>query len=269
MDQELVYSRRIETAIRRLGRRLGLWRALHALARNFIGTITHVSTQSPVVALTFDGGPDPRWTPRLLDILDKHQAQATFFMIGKLAHDHPDIIRKVAQAGHVIGNHSWDHPSFPLISRRERRRQIFLCANAIAPYGRRLFRPPYGHQNITSYIEVMLLGYKVVAWSLHAYDWRDDQDPKWMAQHLESNVKPGDIILLHDTVCVIRRISREPMLAGLDMFLNRVGNRFRFITAPELFQHGRVRKKTWYMKPDLDYLSNINVDFGYDAERRV
>jgi peptidoglycan/xylan/chitin deacetylase (PgdA/CDA1 family) len=83
--------------------------------------------------MTFDDGPDPEYTPRLLDILKKYQVHATFFiMVGEAAHNHPKLVRQVAQAGHAVGNHSWDHPSFPLISGRERRAQIRACAEAIA-----------------------------------------------------------------------------------------------------------------------------------------
>jgi peptidoglycan-N-acetylglucosamine deacetylase len=121
--------------------------------RDVIGTISHVHTRESVAALTFDDGPDPEYTPRLLAILERYRAQATFFMTGKAAQAHPELVRRVAQAGHAIGNHSWDHPSFPLISGRERRAQIRACAQALVPYGSRLFRPPYTEQNLGSRIE--------------------------------------------------------------------------------------------------------------------
>src|SRR3990172_5069992 len=109
-------------------------RLSNAVMRRVLGTVTHVSTHASVVALTFDDGPHPEFTPRLLDILDKHQAQATFFMIGAAAQRYPDLVRRAAQAEHAIGNHSWDHPSFPLITGRERRAQMRACAQAITPY---------------------------------------------------------------------------------------------------------------------------------------
>ena len=157
-----------------------LHRVFNAAARRVMGTITHVSTQDAVVALTFDDGPHPESTPHLLDILERHQAHATFFMIGEAAQRHPDLVQRVAQAGHAIGNHSWDHPSFPLISGRERRAQLRACEKAIAPYGQRLFRPPYGHQSAASRLDALWLSYRVVTWNLHAYDWLD-HDANWMA----------------------------------------------------------------------------------------
>jgi len=113
-----------------------------ALKRRVLGTITGVSTSHPVVALTFDDGPHPDFTPKILEILKRHQARATFFMLGKNAQKHPDIVNNVALGGHAIGNHSWDHPSFPLIGSRERRRQLSSCHHALAPNGGRKIRSP-------------------------------------------------------------------------------------------------------------------------------
>src|SRR5262249_4930611 len=99
-----------------------LQRLLAAAERRFVGALTEVKTDEPIAALTFDDGPHPIYTPALLDILQKHVAQATFFMVGTAATAQPAIVRQVAQAGHAIGNHSWDHPSFLSIRSPERRR---------------------------------------------------------------------------------------------------------------------------------------------------
>lgn len=212
------------------------------------GAITHVATKEPVAALTFDDGPDPDSTPRLLDILAKHNAHATFFMIGKAAERYPKLVQQVAQAGHAIGNHSWDHPSFRAINGRQRRQQIRSCAKAIAPYGQRLFRPPYGDQSVVSRLDAFLLRHKVVTWSMHAFDW-EKHDSKWMVEKLESSLKPGSIILLHDSLwdtIVEGAEDRLQMLETLDMFLEQASTRFRFITLPELFKYGRAIKCNWY-----------------------
>lgn len=167
-----------------------LHRLFNAAALRVMGTITHVSTQDAVAALTFDDGPYSEFTPRLLNILERHQARATFFVVGEAAQRHPEIVWQVAQAGHVIGNHTWDHPSFPLISGRERRAQLRACEQAIAPYGQRIFRPPYGHQSVASRLDALWLGYQVVNWNLHAYDWLD-HDADWMADRLVNQNQPG------------------------------------------------------------------------------
>src|SRR5215470_16653131 len=162
------------------------------LFRGVLGTITHVATDSPVVALTFDDGPDPTWTPRLLEILATRNARATFFMLGRAAAAHRDLVRDVARAGHAIGNHSWDHPSFPLISGAERRAQISRCADALAPHGGRLFRPPFGQQSFASRIDAFVLGYRVVTWNVVAWDWLD-HDAEWMTQQLLDRIRAGSI----------------------------------------------------------------------------
>ena len=236
-------------------------------ARRMMGTITHVSTQDAVAALTFDDGPHPETTPRLLDILERHGAHATFFVIGEAAQRYPDLVRQVAQAGHAIGNHSWDHPSFPLISGRERRAQLRACEETIAPYGQRLFCPPYGHQSVASRLDALFLGYRVVTWSLHAYDWLD-HDAKWMADRLADRVKPGSVILLHNVLyhtAEERYADREPMMKAVDMLLERASGRFRFVTVPELFRHGRPQRRNWYRKGDVDWLNSLK---GQDCQPR-
>lgn len=220
-----------------------------------VGSVTSVITRVPAVALTFDGGPDPHWTPRLLAALQRHQAHATFFMIGKYAARHPEIVREAAGRGHAIANHSWDHPSFPLISHSERRRQIRACAEALAPYEQRLFRPPYGHQDLSSRLDAMLLGYTVVTWSLHAFDW-EPQSAQSMLASLEDGIAPGSVVLLHDAVCDRRNLSRANTLAVVEALLTRYADRYRFVTMPELMRLGRARKRNWFKKADIAYLNS-------------
>lgn len=107
-----------------------------------LGTITRAITQQPVVSLTFDDGPHPDFTPQLLEILERHQARATFFVVGEAAHRQPELLQQLALAGHVIGNHTWDHPSLPRLTGTERRQQILRCKEVIAPYDRGLFSSP-------------------------------------------------------------------------------------------------------------------------------
>ena len=218
-------------------------RRLLAACERMPGPIACVETHEPVVALTFDDGPHPEFTPRLLAILAQHRVRGTFFLVGEMAQKHPDLVRGLASAGHAIGNHSWDHPVFPSIDRRSRWRQIRACQRALAPHGRaRLFRPPYGAENMTTRLDALCLGYKIIGWSVEAKDWRDD-DPARMAQRLIDTVKPGAIVLLHDAIYRSRRAvplyDRTPMLRALSLFLEQIGDRFRFVTVPELLRYGR------------------------------
>lgn len=228
------------------------------------GTITHFSVRDTVAALTFDDGPHPEFTPRLLDILERYQARATFFMVGEVAQRYPDLVQRVAKAGHAIGNHTWDHPSMPLIGGRERRTQIRACARAVAPYGSRLFRPPYGNQNLASRLDALWLGYEVVTWNLHAEDWLD-HEAEWMADRLIKQIRPGSIILLHDalyTTSEARYTDRTATLEAVNILLERLGDHFRFITVPELFRYGRPQRQTWYQQADVDWLNGLTKQQG-------
>lgn len=222
-------------------------------------TLTHALTNEPVVALTFDDGPDPVWTPRLLDILAAHQARATFFMVGVCARDHPELVAQVAAKGHVIANHSWDHPSFPLISGEERREQIRACANAIAPHGQPLFRPPYGHQDLASWLDVTQLGYQVVGWKVDVCDW-EDRAAVEMAETLAAHLQPGRVVLLHDGLFDAaneRFFARDSMLDAVELLLDRLSGRFHFITVPELLAHGAPQWKAWTCQESGDELNRL------------
>ena len=237
--------------------------------RKLAGTITHVSTREDLAALTFDDGPDPIFTPRLLDILKRHHAQATFFMIGESAERYPELVRQVADAGHAIGNHSWDHTSLPLISGGNRRAQIRACKKAIAPYGARLFRPPFGHQSIASRLDLLLSGYKVVTWNIGVPDFLG-HDGNWIAEQIIQKVRPGSVILLHDGLYQYldkQYINREATLLAVDRVLTTLSDRFRFVSIPDLLRCGRPQRQNWFVKPDIDLLNRIKKVEQYDARR--
>src|ERR1700730_7924443 len=178
--------------------RIGILRKFGGMAaRSIIGTVTNGVTTDPVAAITFDDGPHPSFTPRIIEILRAHRAYATFFMIGEAAQRYPDLVRQVAQAGHAIGNHSWDHPCFPSLSGRERRKQITDCRRAIAPYGCQLFRPPYGDQNLASRLDALWMRYQVVTWSIDTKDWLN-HTPEGIVDKVLAEIQPGCIILFHD-----------------------------------------------------------------------
>lgn len=161
--------------------------------RKVLGSLTSVITNEPVVALTFDDGPDPESTPRVIEILERFQARATFFMVGQAAQQYPDLVRKIGEAGHAIGGHSWEHSSFRRLTGRERRRQMRACEQILAPYGQPLFRPPYGLQSVAARLNAFWLGYEVVGWSADIEDWYD-WDASLMASRLIQCVQPGNII---------------------------------------------------------------------------
>jgi len=202
--------------------------------------LTHVLTNDPVVALTFDDGPDPVYTPRLLDVLARYSARATFFMIGARAERLPELVTRVATEGHVIGNHSWDHPSFPLISREEKRQQVVACAQAVHPHDGKLFRPPYGDLDFDSWLEIDKLGYQAVSWRVDPRDW-DDKPATRIVQTVLTKLHPGAIVLLHDGLFDARErrfFPRGSTISAVDFILNRLTGIVRFITIPDLLVCG-------------------------------
>jgi len=226
-----------------------------------LGTITHVVTTSPVAALTFDDGPDPASTPRLLDILSAHGARATFFMLGTAAARYPEIVRDVARRGHAIGNHSWDHPSFALIRSAERREQLRRCAGALGASHAPLFRPPFGQQTIASRIDAARLKYDVVAWNVVGRDWLD-LGVDGLTRDLLAQIRPGSIILLHDALApggLLEDIhtSRDDMLSAVANVLDALRTTMRFVTVPELLRSGRARREPWLVRPSAGFAERL------------
>ncbi len=219
-----------------------------SLAERAVGTITDVSTRDAVVAITFDDGPHPAVTPRLLAILQAHRARATFFMVGKAAQKYPELVHQVAAAGHAIGNHSWDHPSFLSISGRERRRQIAACQRAVSPYGSRLFRPPYGHQSLASRLDALRMRQQVVAWSVDAEDWLD-LSAGLIVHRVTRQIRAGSIILFHDgrhDAVDDLALDGSVTLKSVSLLLDRLAGEFTFVTISELFRSGRPRCALWF-----------------------
>lgn len=197
------------------------------------GRICRVRTDRRAVALTFDDGPDPEYTPQVLDVLERHGAKGTFFMLGQRAGKYPHLIRRVAESGHAIGVHSWDHSDFATIGQIQRMEQISRCERVLSPFAERLFRPPYGRLTIEAHIDCRKLGYKVILWSSLVYDWQR-HDASWTARRLSEGLLPGGIILMHDHLW--RHGEPEemhPVLSALDYVLARAKD-YSFVSVPEL-----------------------------------
>lgn len=229
---------------------------VHMVTRHVMGTLTDVSTSAPLAALTFDDGPHPQYTPKVLELLERYDARGTFFMVGEAARRFPQIVARVAAGGHVVANHSWDHPSFPLISQSERRRQVRACAQVLTPYGRRIFRPPYGHQDLATRFDLLRMGFQVVAWSLHAED-SNERDPDKMASILIDQIRPGSIILLHDALFTVLPDclpDRSSMVEALERVLSHLSRRFRFVTIPQLLRAGQPHRVNWFGRESRDLM---------------
>ncbi len=153
--------------------------------------------------LTFDDGPDVEWTPRILDVLSAAQTRATFFVVGQAVRAAPALLRRVAAAGHGIGNHSYAHRHPWALREAEARREVRDGAAAIADAlgePTRLFRPPHGRLRRCMVDEAAQGGQRTVLWSLSAVDW----GPLGRAPRIAARLRrtaAGDIVLMHDGRC--------------------------------------------------------------------
>ena len=151
------------------------------------------------IALTFDDGPLPPFTPQILDILRSKNAKATFFVCGKDAERHPEILRRICAEGHAIGNHTWSHPYLYFMDRAKCAEEIDRTQKVIEETtGRtpRFFRPPYGARWFGLYPVLRERGLRVVQWSASGDDWRFGADA--IVSSVRAGLRPGAIILLHD-----------------------------------------------------------------------
>jgi peptidoglycan/xylan/chitin deacetylase (PgdA/CDA1 family) len=165
-------------------------------------TLTHGSDPNQI-ALTFDDGPNDPHTHRLLDLLAKHGATATFFVIGKYARLRPDIVRAIRDAGHPIGNHTHNHRNLIFASAGRLRRELEDCQKALedaigepAP----LFRPPFGGRRPNVLRTARALGLETVMWSVTAFDW-DATSHEAIVNRVTKRIdarRQGEIVLLHD-----------------------------------------------------------------------
>lgn len=166
------------------------------------------------VCLTFDDGPDPCHTPRLLDILAQHGCRASFFVLGEAAERWPRLVRRVVKEGHSLGSHSYRHrrgwSMTPAAARREVERSQQVLED-IAGRSPCWFRPPQGSLNRVMLGEAARLGMETVLWSRSAIDWGPLGSPRGIARRLH-RVDAGDIVLLHDAR---RRHNRPDVTAAL------------------------------------------------------
>jgi peptidoglycan-N-acetylglucosamine deacetylase len=177
------------------------------------------------VALTFDDGPDPYVTPRVLDLLDEHHAPATFFLIGERARRHPSLVREIQRRGHQIENHSDRHRThFALQGPGAIGRELRQAQGSLAQLtGRepRYFRAPFGMRN--PWVQPVLdrLNLRLVSWTRRGYD-AVRGDPARVASRLLSNLQAGDILLLHDGTCARTRQGQPVVLAVLPRVLQKI-----------------------------------------------
>lgn len=151
------------------------------------------------VALTFDDVPDARYTSQVLDVLKMYKVKATFFVVGDRARKHPEIVRRIQREGHIIGNHSYNHPNFKPISLVKFQKQITRTEQviqSIVGYRPKFIRPPYGEINEEQLKWAQRQGYTVVNWNVDSLDWKGLNKVE-IQNNILQEVGPGSIILMH------------------------------------------------------------------------
>ena len=217
----------------------------YAAAADDLGAVAHTDvtvryrgrTEEKLVAFTFDDGPAPRWTPDVLDVLDRMAAPATFFMVGEQLERHHELIRGRMDR-HAIGNHSWSHPDLATLDLAAVHDELQRAHDAIRRHTGRtpdLFRPPFGHLGGSTVLAADRMGYDIVLWSDEMHERSFGGDPQAQATFIVDSVRPGSIVLAHDAGDD-RRLITVRGLATMIEGLRRRG--YRLVTVPELLAAG-------------------------------
>lgn len=190
------------------------------------------------IALTFDDGPHPKYTEEILDILKANDLKATFFIIGQNAEQYPEIVQRIVDEGHEIGNHTFTHPHMRSTSKEKLREEIEKTEkilNDICSYKPVLFRPPEGFccNAVENCAEVF--DYNIMLWDIDTCDWAHNSVDN-IVKTVVSKAKTGDIILCHDFVT-----KPSPTPEALKRFIPKLKAKgFEFVTVSELLQSEHV-----------------------------
>jgi peptidoglycan/xylan/chitin deacetylase (PgdA/CDA1 family) len=199
------------------------------------------------LALTFDDGPNDLHTLKLLEVLAKHNVQATFFMIGRFVRERPDIARAVAAAGHVVGNHTFTHPRLIFQSEAQTRAELTNCRQALQDAmgaHSNLFRPPFGGRRPVTLRIARELGFETVMWNVPGHDWHS-----LPASVIESKIARqissggGEIVLLHDGGHSALGADRAQTVIATDNLIRRYEDLgFEFLTIAEMMRAKTVNR---------------------------
>ena len=205
--------------------------------RTFVG----LGRGSKQLALTYDDGPNDPHTLRLLEILHKHNVQATFFLIGRYVQQRPDIVRDVVQAGHVAGNHTFTHPLLIFKSAAQIRSELKACQRALHDaVGEHcsLFRPPFGGRRPAVLRIARQMGLAPVMWNVTGYDW-NAPSAEYIEGKVTRRVRGGNVILLHDGGHLHMGSDRSATVLATDRLIGRYrAQGYEFVTIPEMMRPG-------------------------------
>lgn len=186
------------------------------------------------IALTFDDGPHPRYTERILNVLEKYDVRATFFVIGVNVQNYPEPLKKIYAAGHEVGNHTFHHDNNNDLDADNARHEMSKCEQIIfetVGVKPTLFRPPRGKCNQDVINAAQELGYSVVLWSIDTLDWKGTSS-KCIASTVNNNVQGGDIVLMHDYTSM-----NNTTCDALEIIIPKLlSEGYQFVTVSELIK---------------------------------
>jgi peptidoglycan/xylan/chitin deacetylase (PgdA/CDA1 family) len=205
-------------------------------------TFAHGIRGSKQIALTYDDGPNAPHTLHLLDVLAKNNVRATFFMLGRFVKERPDIARAVAQAGHIVGNHTFNHPLLIFKSETETRSQLLDCQqelhDAIGEHSN-LFRPPFGGRRPATLRVARELGLQAVMWNVTGYDW-NAPPAAVIEKKVARQMRGGDVILLHDGGDKFMGADRSQTVMATENLIRRYRDQgYEFVTMNEMMAVSR------------------------------
>ncbi|HJV46142.1 MAG TPA: polysaccharide deacetylase family protein [Bacillota bacterium] len=197
--------------------------------------VFHIDTHQKIIALTFDDGPHPIYTPLLLELLHKERVRATFFLLGNHAEKYPKITSWIYHAGHEIGNHSYSHREMKNLTRAEIYDEIKKTERIIHKIvGRRPdhFRSPYGEISPSILKATYESGYQLINWSIDPRDWDRHRTAEVMTGSIQNKIRPGDIVLFHDGGG-----NQKEMLEAVKNLIHTLKlNGYHFVTISELME---------------------------------
>ncbi|MCL8010010.1 polysaccharide deacetylase family protein [Streptomyces sp. AS02] len=189
-----------------------------------------VSGRGRTMVLTFDDGPDARYTPYILDTLREYDVRAMFFVCGEMVAENKDLVARMADEGHVVGNHTWSHPLLTRLSRRRIRAEMERTCDIVEEvYGERpaWFRAPYGAWNRATFQLGADLGMEPLAWTVDTLDWTTP-GTRTIVDRVEDGAAPGVVVLSHDAGG-----DRTQSVLALRAYLPQLLDSGYFVTVPE------------------------------------
>lgn len=216
------------------------WRFSRSRKIQFAGElINRVNTSEKVIALTFDDGPMPIYTEKVLEKLEPFGIKATFFLTGEAIENNPDLAKVIVKCGHQIGNHSYSHKKMVFVSSKFVKDEIDKTNQLILETGYKgdtIFRPPYGKKLFTLPLYLRKKSIPTIMWDIEPEKFVDTNDPQNIVDYAVKNTKPGSIILLHPMFQ-----SRKTTIESIPLMVEKLLKKgFKFVTVSELIDVKKV-----------------------------